>query len=131
MKCLSIRQPWADLIVSGKRPLEIRKWSAKYRGKILIHASLKIEKHECQRLNVSLGYTGAIIGVVELVNIKKLSEAEWSRMRHLHSVFGPRLYGEKTFAWFFKNPKKFIRPLPFTGKLRFFTVPDEIAKHLK
>ena len=133
MKCLSVRQPWADLIVNGKRFLEIRKWLTKYRGKILIHASLKIEKHECQRLNISPGYTGAIIGIVDLVSIKKLSKAEWSRMRHLHLEVGSRPYGEKTFAWIFRNPKKLTKPLPFVGKLGLFNVdvPDELVKHLK
>src|SRR5438045_8559495 len=38
MKALSIRQPWAWLIVNGHKPVENRSWSTKYTGKLLIHA---------------------------------------------------------------------------------------------
>lgn len=39
MKCISIKQPWAWLIVNRYKPVENRKWKTKYRGPILIHAS--------------------------------------------------------------------------------------------
>lgn len=38
MKALSIRQPWAWLIVNGHKPVENRTWESLYRGPILIHA---------------------------------------------------------------------------------------------
>jgi hypothetical protein len=39
MKILSVRQPWAALIVSGHKDIENRTWSTRYRGPVLIHAS--------------------------------------------------------------------------------------------
>jgi hypothetical protein len=36
-KCLSIRQPYADLIVSGRKTTELRKWNAQFRGEFLVH----------------------------------------------------------------------------------------------
>jgi len=126
MKCLSIRQPWADLIISGKRSLEIRKWPTKYRGKLLIHAPLKVEQDECERLSIPVGCTSAIIGVAELVDVKKLSELEWSKMRHLHLEAGSRCYRGETFAWFLKNPEKFAQPIPFKGRLGLFEVLNEL-----
>jgi ASCH domain len=39
MKALSIRQPWALLIIHGGKDIENRKWNTKYRGPILIHAA--------------------------------------------------------------------------------------------
>lgn len=45
-KVLSIKQPWASLIVYGVKDVENRTWATKYRGKILIHASAQIVKHE-------------------------------------------------------------------------------------
>ena len=39
-KCLSIRQPYADLIVSGRKTIELRKWNARFRGEFLVHAHL-------------------------------------------------------------------------------------------
>ena len=34
---LSIRQPWAWLIVNGYKDIENRTWSTRFRGKVLIH----------------------------------------------------------------------------------------------
>ena len=39
MKTLSLKQPFAELVVSGKKTIELRKWNTKFRGKFLIHAS--------------------------------------------------------------------------------------------
>ncbi|WP_245839042.1 ASCH domain-containing protein [Yersinia kristensenii] len=39
MKALSIRQPWAWLIVNGYKDIENRTWNTKCRGPVLIHAS--------------------------------------------------------------------------------------------
>jgi hypothetical protein len=41
MKALSIRQPWAWLIVNGHKGIENRSWNTKYRGPVLIHASAR------------------------------------------------------------------------------------------
>ncbi len=38
MRTLSIRQPWAWLIVHGHKPVENRDWRTDYRGQILVHA---------------------------------------------------------------------------------------------
>lgn len=39
MRALSIRQPWAWLIVNGYKDVENRDWKRDVRGEILIHAS--------------------------------------------------------------------------------------------
>ena len=38
MKALSIRHPWVDLILAGSKTIEIRTWSTRYRGPVLLHA---------------------------------------------------------------------------------------------
>ena len=43
MKVLTIREPWASLIINGYKEYEFRSWKTNYRGKILIHAGLKLE----------------------------------------------------------------------------------------
>ena len=42
MKCLSICQPFAELIVQGKKTIELRKWNTKFRGEFLVHAAKNI-----------------------------------------------------------------------------------------
>jgi len=39
MKALSVRQPWAWLIVNAYKDIENRDWATKLRGRIWIHAS--------------------------------------------------------------------------------------------
>ena len=39
MKALSIKQPWAWLIVNGYKDIENRTWKTNYRGTFLVHAS--------------------------------------------------------------------------------------------
>lgn len=57
MKVLSIKQPWASLIVLGAKRFEIRGWKTDYRGPLVIHASSAVVSgpfHE-QLLNDGLG----------------------------------------------------------------------------
>lgn len=42
MKCLSVRQPWAHLILNGPKDVENRIWAPAYRGPLLIHAGLTL-----------------------------------------------------------------------------------------
>ena len=43
MKALSIRQPWAWLIVNGYKDIENRTWSTDFRGRVYVHAGRKIK----------------------------------------------------------------------------------------
>ena len=38
---VSVRQPWANLIASGRKTIETRSWKTTYRGKLLIVSSLR------------------------------------------------------------------------------------------
>ena len=52
MKTLSVRQPWAALIIFGGKNIENRSWATKYTGPILIHAAAsmtRVEYAECCR----------------------------------------------------------------------------------
>ena len=49
MKVLTIKQPWASLIVDGYKKYEFRSWKTKYRGKFLIHAGMSLEKDKVKR----------------------------------------------------------------------------------
>jgi len=52
MKCLSVSQPYADLIVKGKKTIELRTWNTKFRGEFLVHAPLKIKKNVCIKMDM-------------------------------------------------------------------------------
>ena len=46
MKVLTLKQPWATLVAEGIKKYEFRSWKIKYRGKVLIHAGIGIDKDE-------------------------------------------------------------------------------------
>lgn len=46
MIALSIRQPWASLILKAGKDIENRQWPTKFRGRILIHASKGMTRDE-------------------------------------------------------------------------------------
>ena len=46
VKIISVRQPWAWLIVAGYKDIENRKWRTSYRGPLLIHASQAMEEND-------------------------------------------------------------------------------------
>jgi len=126
LKCLSVSQPFADLIISGKKTIELRNWNTNFRGEFLIHSPLKIRIEDCTRLKINKKFvTGAIIGKAELYDVKKynsLKEITLDRKFH----FSAKKFQKKTFGFMLKNPKSFRIPIPLKGQLGFFEV--EIPK---
>ena len=70
-------QPFADLIISGKKTIELRKWNTNFRGEFLIHAPIKIRTDDCKRLKIKENLlTGVIIGKAELYDVKKYNSSK-------------------------------------------------------
>jgi hypothetical protein len=79
MKILSIRQPWAYLITRGSKNIENRSWPTNYRGPVLIHASLKIDKQPCvdHGLDPTKLETGGVVGIAEIVDCVTTHRSRW------------------------------------------------------
>ena len=131
MKCLSISQPFADLIISGKKTIELRKWNTNFRGEFLIHAPIKIRTNDINRLKIVKNFvTGAIVGKAELYNVKKYnSKKEIIKDKKFHYA-GEKIQ-DKMFGFLLKNPKAFKIPIPCKGQLGFFeaNIPKTKIKH--
>ena len=50
MKTITIKQPWATLIMQGDKRFEFRNQQTAYRGELLIHAGKSIDKEAIKRL---------------------------------------------------------------------------------
>ena len=122
MKCISIRQPWAGLIIRGmpdgdKKNVENRGdyFPDKHRGPLLIHAALKVEKDVIVKLNLPPEFAmphGCIIGIVEVVDIT------YERTSHWHKVGAKGIY--------MINPVPLDHPVAYRGQLGIFEVPDSV-----
>lgn len=128
MKCLSISQPFADLIIFGKKSIELRNWNTKFRGEFLVHAPMKIRTKDCKRLKIDTNLvTGVIIGKVSLQDVKKyhsMKEVMQDKKLHLAST----QFQNKKYGFILKNPKALKIPIPIKGKLGFFDVEIEKSK---
>lgn len=118
MKALSVRQPWAWLIVNGHKDIENRCWKTHLRGEIYVHAAKGMTQDEYAIGNVIAEEQGVelppfkelerggIVGTVEIVDCVDEDPSPW-------------FFGE--FGFVLKNAK----PLPFRplkGALGFFNV---------
>ena len=77
MKVITIKQPWATLIVEGYKRFEFRSWKTNYRGDILIHAGKGIDKEAMERLKKYLPDEiplGKIIGKATLTDCVPMSK---------------------------------------------------------
>jgi hypothetical protein len=131
MKALSIRQPWAWLILHGGKDIENRVWMTGRRGRHLIHAAKGMTAQEWEDgIRYALGtgpagraavaamwghyeeiraQRGGIVGSVEIVDCVQSSASAW--------FTGP---------WGFVMAKPVALPfVPYCGQLGFFDVPDE------
>jgi len=117
--CLSIRQPWAHMILHHGKDIENRTWPTKVRGRILIHASKGMTRqqyedaawfaYECRRVHLADCWPvdlprGGIVGSVEIVDCVQHWDSPW--------FGGP-------WGFVLRDP----RPLEFTpcrGALGFF-----------
>jgi len=131
MKCLSVCQPFAELIVNGKKTIELRKWNTKFRGEFLVHAARNILIEDCERMKIdpkSL-VTGAIIGKVNLVDVKKYSsEKELYLDRKKH--YAEKDHIQNKYGFLLEKAKKLRVPIEYSGKLNFFEFhPDKIKNN--
>jgi hypothetical protein len=116
MKALAVRQPYAWLIVAGRKPIENRSWKTEYRGPLLIHSALKmhvnpvneIKSRHAVKIDLNAFQFGGIIGQVELVDIVTQSTSPWF---------------QGTFGWILERPR-FVRFTPWRGLQGFFEGPD-------
>lgn len=121
---LSVRQPWAWAIVHAGKDIENRSWrqpnpGLKFRGPVCIHAATGMTRDEFESAIEDIDYAstvvdrlpqarelvrGAIIGVVDVVDVIRTSDSRW--------WCGP-------VGLVLANPRP-IDPIPSKGQLGFF-----------
>lgn len=123
-KCLSVSQPFADLIIKGKKTIELRHWNTNYRGEFLIHSPTKIKTQDCKRLGINPNIlpTGVIVGKATIFDTKKYQTKKELVADKKHHFASDDYFSSKTFGFLLKSPKEFKLPIPAKGKLGFFDV---------
>ena len=128
MKVLTIKEPWATLIIEGYKKYEFRSWKTNYRGKILIHTSKSLEKNMMERFkeydfNYNCGY---IIGEAEIVDCILVDQKLNDYLRKINSLVYDKNNKVEKFAWKLENVKKYDKPILCKGKLGLWNYYGEI-----
>ena len=108
VKALTIRQPWASLIMAGIKDVENRSKPTRFRGTIAVHAGQGVSAEGmAAHGHLADSYpAGAIIGTVDIVDCVRDSGSEWAMDGHWH--------------WILANPRP-CAPVRADGKLSFWT----------
>ena len=133
MKVLSVKQPWAALLVNGIKDIENRTRRTTFRGRILIHASkaqrsgfiadflteeqakavceAKIEDSDFRKSLVR----GMIIGSIEIYDCVKNDSSIWAE--------------KNVWNWKVRKPILFKKPIPAKSKLGLWNFEKEIDEN--
>ena len=106
MKALSIKQPWANMIASGEKSIETRKWCTDYRGNLLIVSSKKPKIEPA-------GYALAVAKLIECQPMTREDEEEACCSLYAGA-----------YSWVLTNIRK-IKPFPVKGQLGLYEVEFE------
>ena len=116
MRVLSVRQPWASLIESGRKTIELRSWSTKYRGPVLILAGSGIWRGT----EHPIGPRGVALCTVDLLDVRPASVGDADSA----CIVPPDGFD---FAWVLGNARS-VRQVPVKGKLGLYEASAELLK---
>lgn len=136
MKTLSLKQPFAELILQGRKKIELRKWRTNFRGEFLIHASKIPDEISMKKLGFRELPCGFIVGKAKLVDVKEYkNDEEFFADKDLHLVdndLGERIRGNSIvhkylcassrvrFGFILEDIERFEKPISARGQLNFW-----------
>jgi hypothetical protein len=125
LPALSVRQPFADLIVRGVKDIENRTKAWRLRGRVLIHASATFggaERDAANEYRRELGLKkgeeyrpalGAVVGEVDIVDAVDDHPSDWFE--------GP-------IGYVLRNARRYQPAVSFKGAVGIFYVPAEVLQ---
>lgn len=120
MRAITIKQPWASLIIAGKKTIELRTWRIEPQT-IAIHAGASWDKRGNNHEGINELARSAIIGTVEVTHISdavlELQSKTGLKARDYAAAIGKaESEGNRLYAWHLRNPTP-CEPIPCKGKL--------------
>ena len=118
MKIITLKQPWATLVAEGIKKIEFRSWKTNYRGKVLIHAGVGIDKEAMKKYEyLDLKYpSGCIVAETEIIDCMYLDDKLNKNIISQKNI----AYGSKYrtgYAWILSNTRKINSTKKIKGQL--------------
>lgn len=120
MKVISIKEPYASLIMMKKKKIETRSFKTKYRGEIYIHASKTKSNKEYLIDNPKPGY---ILCKCNLVDCIYMDEDFINKIKK-EEEYNYGLYEVGRYAWILDDIEK-IEPIYAKGQLGIWNFKGE------
>lgn len=124
VKALTIRQPWASLIMAGAKDVENRTWKVQTPVTVLVHAGKVVERDEETRAYVAARATwpermsrGALLGAMRIVECTETSESPWAIAGSWHWCIGAVV--------------PFEHPVPCLGTQGLWEVPMRLSERVR
>ena len=121
MKTLTIKQPWADAIVHGTKRTENRRWTTRYRGRLLIHAGAAYDQVARYIIDQDdradwPDVRGALIAIATLTDVHPASGCcqPWGES------------GSDVFHWTLTDVHALPEPVVCPGRLGLWTPPGDV-----
>jgi ASCH domain. len=141
MQALTIHEPWATLLVKGKKQFETREWYRNYRGLLAIHSgkqSVKIEDYplgleeilddlEITQAAININ-KGKIIAIATLKEIHLMTDKFINEQSDIERLTG--FWQPGNYAWELTDIKPLPKPIPARGLPGLWEVPREIQQQI-
>lgn len=114
-RVLTLKQPWATLVMDGHKPIENRGWKVNYRGDLWIHAGVGVDQEGLEdALSGPLVAgrelpRGVVLGRVRLVDMVQDADSPWAIPGQWH--------------WVMADPRPLETPIPAAGMPGLWTWP--------
>lgn len=145
MRALTVKQPWATLIMLGIKQLETRSWKTAYRGELAIHAAQdgsRLHTDQLMRLERRLGAMpttlaekdyplGALLGVVELVECLPISPRLFAALTPIEQALG--WYQGGGYVWDLARAgrRQMKEPIACTGQHGLWQLSAELETQFR
>lgn len=125
---LSVRQPWAELILQRRKRVELRSWFTYRRGWIWLHTGIKTDGDGLARLGQMELFTGGFVGAFFLRDVVVLDEERWEQWRASHLSRGP--CPPDCFGWVIGATARLQAPVPARGSMGLFEIDPSLIDQL-
>lgn len=114
MRAICIQQPWASLILDGRKTLEVRTWTTRYRGPVLVLASKAWSRHPEAiqwREQYEVAPRGYTLCTVDLVDVRQGEASDYAAAGNVDPT--------GAYVWVLRDPCP-VTQRPVKGRLGLF-----------
>jgi hypothetical protein len=119
VRALCVRQPWASLIATGRKGIELRSWRTHHRGPLVIVASASADREALRLFPECVALRGVTVALVDVLDVRLATPDD--------AATALREPPSGIFAWCLGN----VRPLPpraVRRQLGLYPIDDAFAE---